>query len=199
MFNNIYLISKNYYFGQRLLESYPFKSYLSVISLSGEYSRSLASILPPFVRKLSIRNYSNGSGDTSIPDTITSLTLDRVTFSTGHPIVIPNSIVELFLDGDFNQNIPIGFINPNVRSLSVGNSFNSIVHKTQLPSELESISFGESYNRDIDFSSTLPSGIRSIRLGSSFRASFQGEIPSSLDTIHLPWSYLKQPGLSYLI
>ncbi|KAM9995739.1 hypothetical protein ACTFIY_001941 [Dictyostelium cf. discoideum] len=169
LFGNVYYLTKYIYFEQDSLLNYPYWSYITVIALVGEFNYPLKKILPPYITRLTLREYSNNNDDDdqSLPDTINNLTImDKLPINNSNnksKLIIPKSVVRLVFGGRFNQVIPIGFIVPTIKYLKFCYSFDQEIKPFVLPSTLLHIQFGSTIN---------------------------GPIPNSLELIHLPWYHL---------
>ncbi|KAM9974437.1 hypothetical protein ACTFIW_007890 [Dictyostelium discoideum] len=196
LFGNVYYLTKYIYFEQDSLLNYPYWSYITVIALVGEFNYPLKKILPPYITRLTLREYSNNNddGDQSLPDTINNLTImDKLPTNSGtnkSKLIIPKSVVRLVFGGRFNQVIPIGFIVPTIKYLKFCYSFDQEIKPFVLPSTLLHIQFGSKWNKYLEFNYNLPMGLKTLILGSNYKGTINGPIPNSLELIHLPWYHL---------
>ncbi|EAL62976.1 hypothetical protein DDB_G0288905 [Dictyostelium discoideum AX4] len=196
LFGNVYYLTKYIYFEQDSLLNYPYWSYITVIALVGEFNYPLKKILPPYITRLTLREYSNNNddGDQSLPDTINNLTImDKLPTNSGNnksKLIIPKSVVRLVFGGRFNQVIPIGFIVPTIKYLKFCYSFDQEIKPFVLPSTLLHIQFGSKWNKYLEFNYNLPMGLKTLILGSNYNGTINGPIPNSLELIHLPWYHL---------
>ncbi|KAN0019745.1 hypothetical protein ACTFIU_002967 [Dictyostelium citrinum] len=200
LFNNVFYLTKYLYFEQDSLLNYPYWSYITVIALVGEFNYPLKKILPPYITRLTLREYSNNNDDDdqSLPDTINNLTImDKLpTFNTGirnfnkSKLIIPKSVVRLVFGGRFNQVIPIGFIVPTIKYLKFCYSYDQEIKPFVLPSTLLHIQFGSKWNKYLEFDYNLPMGLKTLILGSNYKGTINGPIPQSLELVHLPWYHL---------
>jgi len=109
-------------------------------------------------------------------------------FFNGNPIHFPDHLTELILPNSFNKpihNTSKSFLPSSLEYINFGNSFNQTIDI--LPSNLKKITFGNSFNRLVD---NLPKTIKEIEFGNSFNQSVDN-LPIGIEIITFGLSFTK--------
>ncbi len=97
---------------------------------------------------------------------------------------IPNNIIELSFDYNFNQPLQKGVIPNSVKILKLGKSFNQHLKVGDLPDGLEAIDFGFSFNKPLNIN-IIPNTVKTIVLSNNFNQILKkGDIPEGVESLY---------------
>ncbi|GAM23019.1 hypothetical protein SAMD00019534_061940 [Acytostelium subglobosum LB1] len=104
----------------------------------------------------------------SLPDTITSLTLDSNYNSVIHPLSLPLFLTKLNRGFYFNKPIVPASLPDSLLELTFGFMYNQPISPYVLPRALLSLTFGFEFNHPIHMAGVLPPSLTSLKVGECF-------------------------------
>lgn len=167
-------------FGYYFNESIILPDHITHITFGYHFNKQLN--IPASVHYLSM-NYKKNNGQ--IPETVESLVLVFKKMSPRVFPIIPHSVKNLHLTGDFNDFFT-GLIPNSVTHLTFGPAFNKPLGKS-IPLSVTHLTFGRNYNQSLELESSffskqsvIPESVTHLTFGYYFTYPVKNLLPSSI-------------------